>query len=87
MVIWVTSTVHIGLGRVAISGNVEKINYRRSIVMFAPYDVVRLEVPVEGVWHDISLQTDQQLGITSANRRYAECVATAQARLRGAQAD
>jgi hypothetical protein len=46
--------------------------------------LVRLEVRVEGVWHDISMQTDQQLGITSANRRYAEYVAAAQARHQGA---
>jgi hypothetical protein len=47
--------------------------------------VVRLEVRVEGVWHDISLPADQQLGITSANRRYTESVAAAQAQLQGAQ--
>ena len=49
--------------------------------------VVRLEVRVEGVWHDISMQADQQLGITSAKRRYADCAAAAQARLQGAQED
>jgi hypothetical protein len=46
--------------------------------------VVRQEVRVEGIWHDISMQADQQHGITSANRRYAEYVVAAQARLQGA---